>query len=79
MFVRNGIKARVNKEKYVYFLLSKEVDDRGKVAFNETVDIVSSNSKRRRGRGEMSVYRKGVKRDLTKGDVREEKRFTRRL
>jgi hypothetical protein len=77
MFVRNGIKARVNKEKYVYFLLSKEVDDRGKFAFNETVDIVSSNSKRRRG--EMSDYRKGVKRDLTKGDVREEKRFTRRL
>jgi len=75
--VRNDIKARVNKEKYVYFLLSKEVDDRGKFAFNETVDIVSSNSKRRRG--EMSVYRKGVKRDLTKGDVREEKRFTRRL
>jgi len=79
MFVRNGIKARVNKEKYVYFLLSKEVDDRGKFTFNETVDIVRSNSKRRRGRGEMSVYRKGVKRDLTKGDVREEKRFTRRL
>ena len=79
MFVRNGIKARVNKEKYVYFLLSKEVDDRGKFAFNETVDIVSSNSKRRRGRGEMSVYRKGDKRDLTKGDVREEKRFMRRL
>ena len=79
MFVRSSIKARVNKEKYVHFLLRKEVDDRGKFAFNETVDIVSSNSQRRRGRGKMSVYRKGVKRDLTKGDVGEEKSFSRRL
>ena len=50
MFVGGGIKARVDKEKYIQFFLSKEMDDRRQLALNKAVDVVCANGKGRRRR-----------------------------
>ena len=78
MFVRGSIEARVDKEKYIHFLLRKKVNDRREFALSKAVDVIGANGKGRGRRREMSVNRKGVKGDLTVRDVREKESVTRR-